>query len=101
METEKQASGNKPQQGIARTDNQAGHTPGAEETQIPLTPDDETPVEEELSDVEANNSVSREHPAPGSSSHVDSLGGAAPSNDQAGLEKEPRNMPASDPEAGA
>lgn len=38
--------------------------PPGNESEIPLPPDDETPVDEEMDDVDANNSVSSEHPAP-------------------------------------
>lgn len=39
--------------------------PGADqEGKLPLPPDDQTPVEEEMKDVDANNSVSSEHPEP-------------------------------------
>ncbi|WP_296229825.1 hypothetical protein [Pseudomonas sp. UBA4617] len=45
--------------GSARTrDEQAGSGDG----EVPLPADDEGPVEEEMQDVEANNSVSAEHP---------------------------------------
>jgi hypothetical protein len=36
--------------------------PASEEGEIPLDPDDEAPLEEDMSDVEANNSFSTEHP---------------------------------------
>ncbi len=35
-----------------------------DEPEVPLPADDEAPVEEEMSDVDANNSVSSEHPQP-------------------------------------
>lgn len=38
--------------------------PPGEDPQVPLPADDEAPVEEEMSDVNANNSVSSEHPEP-------------------------------------
>lgn len=38
--------------------------PPGNESEIPLPSDDETPVDEEMDDVDANNSVSSEHPAP-------------------------------------
>ncbi|MBV4542200.1 hypothetical protein [Pseudomonas vlassakiae] len=35
-----------------------------ENVEVPLPGDDEAPVEEEMQDVDANNSVSSEHPQP-------------------------------------
>lgn len=100
MEIDENAPGNKSQQDVTRTtDNEAGHDPRRAESKVPLAPDDATPVEEELSDVEANNSVSSEHPDAGK-------GRVDPSTDQqmndpGDAAKEPRGMPASDPESGA
>jgi len=59
-----------------------------------MPPDDEAPIEEDMSDVEAANSVASESPESGRDA------GAADDDDQ-NREKESRNGPASDPEAGA
>lgn len=97
MDIDEKAPAHQSQQEVTRmTATETSHDP-----QIPLAPDDATPVEEELCDVEANNSVSSEHPAPGSSGRVDDPGAASRRNDQEEIAKEPRNMPASDPESGA
>lgn len=50
--------------GTARTDDDAAQNEGPEEDEVPLPADDETPIEEEMKDVDANNSVSSEHPQP-------------------------------------
>ncbi|MDF9893446.1 hypothetical protein [Pseudomonas donghuensis] len=99
MEIDENAPGNRSQQVVTRaTDNETGHDPRREESEVPLPPDDEAPVEEELSDVEANNSVSSEHPESGSGGTP----GVDPQmNDQGDDAKEPRGVPASDPESGA
>ncbi|MFJ4067678.1 hypothetical protein ACIPW4_20595 [Pseudomonas sp. NPDC089996] len=47
--------------GTARTHDQP---PTRENVEVPLSGDDEAPVEEEMKDVQANNSVSSEHPQP-------------------------------------
>ncbi|MDB6143599.1 MAG: hypothetical protein JWP80_2643 [Pseudomonas sp.] len=63
----------KPPLAEAEIDQLEGHElieprePGVEvppdnESEIPLPPDDEAPVEEDMSDVDVNNSVSGEHP---------------------------------------
>ncbi|WP_422419171.1 hypothetical protein [Pseudomonas sp. GZD-222] len=102
MEIDENAPGNKSQQNVTRTtDNEAGHDPRRTESEIPLPPDDSTPVEEELSDVEANNSVSSEHPESGTSGRVDDPDADPQMNDQRDNVKEPRGVPASDPESGA
>ncbi|WP_339473897.1 hypothetical protein [Pseudomonas fluorescens] len=63
MEIDENAPGNKSQQEVTRTtDNETGHDPRREEPEVPLPVDDEAPVEEDMSDVDANNSVSSEHP---------------------------------------
>ncbi|MCY1181818.1 hypothetical protein D9M71_386370 [compost metagenome] len=65
MKIDENAPGNISQQGVGgKTDNETGHDPKRNEPEVPLPADDQTPVEEELSDVEANNSVSSEHPDP-------------------------------------
>ncbi|MFY0729844.1 hypothetical protein [Pseudomonas sp. NFX15] len=38
--------------------------PQRAEAELPLPADDEAPVDEEMEDVDANNSVSSEHPDP-------------------------------------
>jgi len=65
MDIDENAPGNKSQQEVTRTtDNEAGHDPKRNEPEVPLPPDDEAPVDEEMVDVDANNSVSSEHPKP-------------------------------------
>lgn len=65
MDIDENAPGNKSQQEVTRTtDNETGHDPQRNEPEVPLPPDDEAPVDEEMVDVDANNSVSSEHPKP-------------------------------------
>lgn len=65
MDIDEKAPGNTSQQEVTRTtDNETGHDPRRDESEVPLPADDEAPVEEDMSDVEANNSVSSEHPEP-------------------------------------
>lgn len=63
MEINENAPGNISQQAVTRgTDNEAGHDPKRDEDHIPLPPDDEAPLEEDRSDVDAADSVASEHP---------------------------------------
>ncbi|PQP00362.1 MULTISPECIES: hypothetical protein [Pseudomonas] len=65
MDIDENAPGNRSQQEVTRTtDNETGHDPKRNEPEVPLPPDDEAPVDEEMADVDANNSVSSEHPKP-------------------------------------
>lgn len=45
--------------------------PGREESEVPLPADDEAPVDEEMVDVDAANSVTSEYPEAGKSGRVD------------------------------
>lgn len=64
MEINEKAPGNISQQAVTRnTDNETGHDPRRDEDNIPLPPDDEAPIEEDISDVDAADSVASEHPA--------------------------------------
>jgi len=64
MEINEKAQGNISQQAVTRnTDNETGHDPRCDEDDIPLPPDDEAPIEEDMSDVDAADSVASEHPA--------------------------------------
>ncbi|MHC8314975.1 hypothetical protein [Pseudomonas sp. LB3P31] len=65
MDIDKNAPGNISQQGVTGgTDNETGHDPKRGDTEVPLPADEESPVDEEMADVDANNSVSSEHPNP-------------------------------------
>ncbi|MDB5994567.1 MAG: hypothetical protein JWP42_1703 [Pseudomonas sp.] len=65
MDIDENAPGNISQKGVTSgTDNEAGHHSGREEVEVPLPADDDAIVDEEMADVEANNSVSSEHPEP-------------------------------------
>ncbi|UUJ40871.1 hypothetical protein L1A22_00685 [Pseudomonas extremaustralis] len=92
------------------------HGRRTKEVEVSLPPEDESPVEEEMDDVDANNSVSSEHPNPsGASSRRDvrrdnQLKEGAPIPDDPGInpclgdDKESQRspgVPASDPESGA
>lgn len=66
MDIDENAPGNRSQQGVTRTtDNETGHDPRREAPEVPLPPDDEAAVEEDMTDVEAGNSVLSEHPEAG------------------------------------
>lgn len=96
MEIDENAPGNRSQQAVTRTtDNETGHDPARNAPEVPLPRDDETPVEEDMSDVGAADSVASEHPESGSNNTANEPGGEPDGT------KEPRNMPASDPESGA
>ena len=65
MDIDENAPGNISQQGVTvATDNETGHDPKRDKSEVPLPADDEAPVDEEMTDVDANNSVSSEHPEP-------------------------------------
>lgn len=54
MEINENAPGNISQQAVTRgTDNETGHDPKRDEDKIPLPPDDDAPLEEDMSDVDA------------------------------------------------
>lgn len=63
MDINENAPGNISQQAVTRgTDNETGHDPKRDEDNIPLPSDDEAPLEEDMSDVDAADSVASEHP---------------------------------------
>ena len=63
MHINESAPGNASQQAVTRgTDNEPGHAPERDEDAIPLPPDDEAPLEEDMSDVDAADSIASEHP---------------------------------------
>lgn len=63
MEINEKAPGNLSQQAVTRgTDNETGHDPRRDEDALPLPPDDDSPLEEDMSDVDAADSVASEHP---------------------------------------
>ena len=65
MDIDENAPGNISQKGVTSgTDNETGADPKRNEPEVPLPPDDEAPVDEEMADVDASNSVSSEHPMP-------------------------------------
>ncbi|MDO7897074.1 hypothetical protein [Pseudomonas citrulli] len=65
MEIDENAPGNRSQQEVTRgTDNETGHDPKKDGPEVPLPPDDEAPLEEDMSDVSAADSVTTEHPDP-------------------------------------
>lgn len=95
MDIDENALGKQTQQAVLHTtDNQTGQAPTRDEPEVPMPPDDEAPIEEDMSDVKAANSVASEYPESGRDA------GTADADDQ-NREKESRNGPASDPEAGA
>ncbi|WP_455923295.1 hypothetical protein [Pseudomonas putida] len=66
MEINENAPGNiSQQQGIGGSaDNETAHGPKGDQPETPLPSDDESPVDEEMSDVDAADSVASEHPKP-------------------------------------
>ena len=102
MEIDENAPGNQSQQAVTRTtDNETGHDPRYRGSEAPLLPDDEAPVDEDMTDVDAVNSVSTDHPEPGSSGDSREPEKTEAPYVQDVDVKEPRGLPASDPESGA
>ncbi|MFH6564909.1 hypothetical protein [Pseudomonas kulmbachensis] len=102
MDIDKNAPGNISQQGVTSgTDNEAGLNPKQSRSEVPLPPDDDTLIEEDMTDVDANNSVSSEHPEAGKRGRADDPGADLKRSDPDGNDKEVRGVPASDPESGA
>lgn len=65
MEIDESAPGNISQKGVtSSTDNETGHDPKRNEPEVPLPADEEAPIDEEMADVDATNSVATEHPTP-------------------------------------
>jgi len=65
MHIDENAPGDQSQQSATRpTDNGAGHDSTRDKPEVPLAADDEAPVDEDMADVDATNSVSQEHPKP-------------------------------------
>ena len=63
MEINENAPGNISQQAVTRsTDNETGHDSKRDKDNIPQPLDDEAPLEEDMSDVDAADSVASEHP---------------------------------------
>lgn len=63
MDIDENAPGNISQQDVTRTtDDEAGHDPKRDD-QVPLPADDEAPLEEDMTDVDAADSVAGEHPS--------------------------------------
>lgn len=63
MDIDENAPGNQSQQKVTRTtDNETGHDPQRKNPQVPLPKDDESVVDQDMSDVEATDSVATEHP---------------------------------------
>lgn len=63
MDINEKAPGNLSQQAVTRgTDNETGHDPRHNDEALPLPPDDDAPLEEDMSDVDAADSVASEHP---------------------------------------
>lgn len=63
MDIDEKAPGNQSQQQVTRTtDNETGHDPRRDEAEVPLPADDEASADEDMSDVDAANSVASEHP---------------------------------------
>ena len=63
MDIDENAPGNKSQQDVTRTtNNETKHDPKRDQPEVPLPADDESPLDEDMTDVDAANSVSSEHP---------------------------------------
>ncbi|NUT76609.1 hypothetical protein HNO86_16320 [Pseudomonas sp. C1C7] len=102
MDIDENAPGNMSQQEVTRTtDNETGHDPRRGESEVPLAPDDEAPLDEDMTDVAVSNRVSSEHPQAGTHSGVGEV-----QDDPQAIEREETgqtspDLPASDPESGA
>ena len=123
MVIDEKTPGKLSQQGIGvKHDDETSHCPGNKEVEASLSPDDESPIEEQMDDVDAKNSVASEYPNPGGASSRRDVrpdaqlkdGAQVPdhpripddpdSNPGLGNDKENRRspgVPASDPESGA
>ena len=89
MDIDENAPGNRSQQGVTRTtDNETCHDPRREAPEVPLPPDDEAAVEEDMTDVEAGNSVLSEHPEAGNHSRDDHPHAGSPLREQGDERKE-------------
>ncbi|QHD06577.1 hypothetical protein [Pseudomonas sp. R76] len=63
MDINEKAPGNLSQQAVTRgTDNETGHDPRRDGEAAELPPEDDAPLEEDMSDVDAADSVASEHP---------------------------------------
>lgn len=63
MDINEKAPGNLSQQAVTRgTDNETGHDPRRDDEAVQLPPEDDAPLEEDMSDVDAADSVASEHP---------------------------------------
>ncbi|MBC3437128.1 hypothetical protein HU735_17045 [Pseudomonas sp. BW16M2] len=123
MVIDENAPGKVSQQGIGvKRDDETPQGRGTKEIEVPLPPDDASPIEEEMDDADANNSVSSKHPNPSGASNRRDVrrdaqlkdGAQVPdhpripddpdTNPGLGNDKESRRspgVPASDPESGA
>ena len=102
MDIDENAPGNISQRGVmSGTDNETGHDPKRNDPEVPLPADDESPVDEDMADVAATDSVSIEHPGAGTNSRVANPDADPQMSDRDENEQEARGMPASDPESGA
>ncbi|VVN69034.1 hypothetical protein [Pseudomonas fluorescens] len=62
MDIDENAPGNISQKGVSSgTDNEAGHDPRRNETEVPLPADDEAPVDEELAELDADGGGGYDH----------------------------------------
>lgn len=107
---------------IDANEDEPSHGPGTKAVEVPLPPDDESPIEEQMDDVDTNNSVSSEHPDPGGANSRLGMPRDAQLNEGAQVPDDPpipdgpgsspgpandkenqrsRGVPASDPESGA
>ena len=69
--------------------------------EIPLPPEDQAPVEQDMTDVDAFSSVAGQREGAESPSQTDHPDVDPQMNDREDDEMEPRGVPASDPESGA
>ena len=96
MEIDESAPGNKSQQRETHTtDNETGHDSGWNDYEVPLPPDDESPVDEDMADAQTT------HSEAGRNGYVDDPDADPQMNEQDEDEREQRSVPASDPESGA
>jgi hypothetical protein len=83
------------------SDDQDSRVAQPNQNEAPLPKDDQSAVDEDMTDVDATNSVSTEHPAAGGNGGIDEPAAKPLVHDPENTDNEPRGVPASDPESGA
>lgn len=80
---------------------EAGDAVTQRPSEVPLTPEDQAPVEQDMTEVDAFSSVAGQREGAESPGQTDDPDVDPQLNDREDDEMEPRGVPASDPESGA